>query len=74
MAPSVPPPSPGPVPEDDLEQYVGMTAREAERTAVRHGWTTVRALPPDAVITLEYLAGRLNLTVQDGVVTRCWAG
>ncbi|MDF3290433.1 MULTISPECIES: I78 family peptidase inhibitor [Streptomyces] len=71
MAPS---PTPGPVPEDDLGQYVGMPAQEAERTAARHGWTTVRALPPDAVITLEYLAGRLNLTVQDGVVTRCWAG
>ncbi|MDF2256491.1 proteinase inhibitor I78 [Streptantibioticus ferralitis] len=67
-------PTPDRVPDDNLDQYVGMTAEEAGRTAAERGWTTVRPLPPDAVITMEYLAGRLNFTVQDGVVTRCWAG
>ncbi len=38
------------------------------------GWTTVRSLPPGAIITMEYLSGRLNFEVRDGVVTRAWKG
>ncbi|MEU1626630.1 proteinase inhibitor I78 [Streptomyces sp. NPDC020096] len=67
-------PTPAPVPDDNPGRYVGMTAEEAEQAAAQRGWTTVRPLPPDAVITMEYLVGRLNFTVKDGVVTRCWAG
>lgn len=61
-------------PEDDTERYVGLSADAAERQAREQGWQTVRALPPDAVITMEYLSGRLNFTVRDGTVQRCWKG
>lgn len=62
-------------PKDDLDAYVGMAADEAERRAAGAGWRTVRRLAPDAVITLEYVAGRLNITVAaDGTVSRCWRG
>ncbi|PWI41810.1 I78 family peptidase inhibitor [Streptomyces sp. ICBB 8177] len=69
-----PVPHPGPTPDDSTDAYVGLPAEEAERRAVEHGWTTVRPLPPDSVITMEYVAGRLNFTVRDGVVARCWQG
>ncbi|GAA2393692.1 I78 family peptidase inhibitor [Streptomyces glaucosporus] len=61
-------------PDDDPETYVGLDVRTAEQQARDRGWTTVRTLPPDAVITMEYLSGRLNLTVRDGTVIRCWKG
>jgi hypothetical protein len=61
-------------PQDDPERYVGLQAEEAERQAREHGWPTVRALPPDAIITMEFLSGRLNFAVQDGTVVRCWKG
>lgn len=67
-------PSAGDTPEDDTDDYLGLTAAEAERRARAKGWTTVRALPPDAIITMEYLEGRLNLAVRDDVVVRCWRG
>lgn len=67
-------PSPAPSPDDSPDAYVGLPVAEAEHRAAEHGWTTVRALPPDAIITLEYSAGRLNFTVRDGTVTRCWKG
>jgi hypothetical protein len=63
-----------PVPEDDPGAYVGMPVGEAERTAASRGWRTVRSLPPDAVITMEYVAGRLNFVVADGSVIRAWHG
>ncbi len=69
-----PEPVPAPVPEDDVEAYVGLTAEQARERAAERGWHTVRTLPPDAVVTLEYVAGRLNLTVDNGVVTRGWHG
>jgi hypothetical protein len=71
------PPQTGPPdrnPQDDLDAYLGLARQEAERRAREHGWTTVRSLPSGAVITLEYMAGRLNFTVDDGRVSRCWAG
>ncbi|MER5969995.1 I78 family peptidase inhibitor [Streptomyces sp. NPDC002055] len=60
--------------DDDFESYVGLDASAAEERARQRGWTTVRTLPPDAIITMEYLTGRLNLAVRDGVVVRCWKG
>lgn len=65
---------PGSNPHDDLDAYLGMAGEEAERRAREHGWTTVRSLPPGAVVTMEYLVGRLNFTVDDGRVQRCWLG
>jgi hypothetical protein len=59
---------------DDLDAYVGLPAEAAEARARDHGWTTVRALPPDAIITMEYLSGRINFAVKDGEVVRCWKG
>jgi hypothetical protein len=61
-------------PQDDLDAYPGLDAQEAERRAREHGWTTVRRLPPGAIVTLEYMARRLNFTVEGGRVRRCWPG
>lgn len=79
MAPSQDPheperPFPAPNPSDDLDAYAGLPQEQAERRAYDHGWQTVRSLPPDAVVTMEYVAGRLNFTVADGRVGRCWMG
>ncbi|MEV6650714.1 I78 family peptidase inhibitor [Streptomyces sp. NPDC051219] len=67
-------PTPSADPADSPESYVGLDAAAAEQLARRRGWSTVRALPPGAIITLEYLAGRLNFEVDGGVVRRCWKG
>jgi Peptidase inhibitor I78 family len=67
-------PDPATDPDDSPEAYVGLPVADAERRAAERGWRTVRTLPPDAVITMEYAVGRLNLTVRDGAVTRCWKG
>lgn len=67
-------PTPGQQPQDDPDAYVGLAADDAEARARARGWTTVRTLPADAVITLEYLVGRLNFTVEQGRVSRCWQG
>jgi hypothetical protein len=61
-------------PQDDTARYVGLPADIAEQQAREHGWDTVRTLPPDAIITMEFLSGRLNFTVRDGTVERCWQG
>lgn len=71
MAPLPPRPS---TPDDDPGSYVGLTADDAERRARERGWRIVRRLPPDAIITMEYMGGRLNLTVRDDQVVRCWHG
>lgn len=65
---------PGGNPHDDLDAYPGLHQDDAERRAHEHGWTTVRSLPTGAVVTMEYLVGRINFTVEDGVVRRCWFG
>lgn len=57
-----------------MDAYVGLAAEGAERQARERGWSTVRSLPPGAIITMEYLAGRLNFEVKEGVVVRCWKG
>ncbi|MFF0746230.1 I78 family peptidase inhibitor [Streptomyces sp. NPDC004111] len=67
-------PTPPAQPDDNPERYVGLARAEAERTAAEHGWQTVRALPPGAIITMEFLQGRLNFEVKDDTVTRCWVG
>lgn len=59
---------------DDTESYVGLSAEVARERAYERGWTTVRALEPDAITTMEYLGGRLNLAVKDETVVRCWKG
>lgn len=59
---------------DDPETYVGLPGVEAEETARGRGWNVVRSLRPGAMMTMEYLEGRLNFTVEDGVVVRCWKG
>lgn len=63
-------------PQDDPESYVGLSAEVAEERAHARGWATVRSLPPDAIITMEYLSGRLNFAVEKstGHVVRCWKG
>ncbi|MEV6754133.1 I78 family peptidase inhibitor [Streptomyces sp. NPDC051214] len=67
-------PTPPAEPQDSLDAYVGLAADGAERQARERGWSTVRSLPPGAMITMEYLAGRLNFEVKEGVVVRCWKG
>ncbi|MFE7776678.1 I78 family peptidase inhibitor [Streptomyces sp. NPDC057445] len=67
-------PTPSTEPDDAPDAYVGLDADEAERLARSRGWTTVRSLPPGAVITMEYLAGRLNFEISDGTVRRSWKG
>jgi hypothetical protein len=54
--------------------YVGLDAAAAERQARERGWSTVRSLPPGAIITMEYRVGRLNFEVKDGTVARAWKG
>ncbi|MEC4019592.1 I78 family peptidase inhibitor [Streptomyces sp. H27-D2] len=61
-------------PADEPESYIGLDNEHAERRARERGWTTVRALPPGTIITMEYLGGRLNFEVEDGTVRRCWKG
>ncbi|MGW1375879.1 I78 family peptidase inhibitor [Streptomyces sp. NPDC002446] len=61
-------------PADDIEAYVGLDRQDAEERARARGWNTVRSLPPGALITMEYLAGRLNFEVKDGTVHRSWQG
>jgi peptidase inhibitor I78 family protein len=74
MAPQPNPPAPGGNPPDDPDAYVGLLREEAERRARDHGWTTVRSLPTGTVVTMEYVAGRLNLAVEGDRVERCWVG
>ncbi|WP_351233005.1 I78 family peptidase inhibitor [Streptomyces sp. NPDC002133] len=67
-------PTPSAEPDDTPETYVGLDADSAERRARSRGWSTVRSLPPGAIITMEYLVGRLNFEVDGGRVVRCWKG
>jgi hypothetical protein len=66
--------APNHAPDDDLRAYVGLDADAAEQRARERGWSTVRRLSPDAVVTMEFRAGRLNFTVERGRVSRCWHG
>ncbi|HZF91164.1 I78 family peptidase inhibitor [Streptomyces sp.] len=67
-------PKPSAEPQDSPDTYVGLAADAAERRARERGWSTVRALPPGAIITMEYRVGRLNFEVRDGRVARAWKG
>lgn len=60
--------------DDNPEAYVGLSGEEAETAARERGWHSVRSLPPGAMVTMEYREGRLNFTVEDEVVVRCWKG
>ncbi|MFF4488585.1 I78 family peptidase inhibitor [Streptomyces sp. NPDC001544] len=67
-------PTPSAEPQDSPEGYVGLDATLAERLARERGWSTVRSLPPGAIITMEYRSGRLNFEVREGRVARAWKG
>jgi Peptidase inhibitor I78 family len=67
-------PTPPDEPQDTLDAYVGLAREPAEQRARERGWSTVRSLPPGAVITMEYRFGRLNFEVEHGTVVRCWKG
>ncbi|MEV0175986.1 I78 family peptidase inhibitor [Streptomyces sp. NPDC050803] len=67
-------PTPPAEPRENPDTYLGLAADRAERLARERGWTTVRSLPPGAIITMEYRVGRLNFEVKDGVVARVWKG
>ncbi|MDH6216742.1 I78 family peptidase inhibitor [Streptomyces pseudovenezuelae] len=67
-------PTPPAEPQDSPDGYVGLAATDAERRARERGWSTVRSLPPGAIITMEYRVGRLNFEVKDGSVARAWKG
>jgi hypothetical protein len=67
-------PTPSAEPQDSPDGYVGLDAAHAERLARERGWSTVRSLPPGAIITMEYRVGRLNFEVREGVVARAWKG
>ncbi|MFE9460089.1 I78 family peptidase inhibitor [Streptomyces californicus] len=67
-------PTPPAQPDDDTEAYVGLAADAAEQQARSRGWDTVRAVPPGTFLTMEFRHGRINFQVEDGAVTRCWAG
>lgn len=67
-------PTPPQEPRDNPDSYVGLPAARAERQARERGWSTVRELPPGAIVTMEYLVGRINFEVRDGQVTRAWKG
>ncbi|MEV0093131.1 I78 family peptidase inhibitor [Streptomyces sp. NPDC050738] len=69
-----PVPTPPAQPDDAPASYVGLDAAGAEQLARERGWSTVRSLPPGAIITMEYRQGRLNFEVEDGRVNRCWQG
>ncbi|MFD7426701.1 I78 family peptidase inhibitor [Streptomyces sp. NPDC059818] len=67
-------PTPSAQPDDTPGAYVGLTAETAEQRARGRGWSTVRALPPGTVITMEFRSGRINFEVDGGAVKRCWIG
>ncbi|MEV6420040.1 I78 family peptidase inhibitor [Streptomyces sp. NPDC051662] len=67
-------PTPPRQPDDAPDSYVGLDSESAERIARERGWTTVRALPPGSIITMEFVVGRLNFEVEAGRVIRCWHG
>jgi hypothetical protein len=67
-------PNPAAEPHDEPDAYVGLDAAGAERLARERGWSTVRSLPPGAIITMEYRQGRLNFEVRAGRVARAWKG
>lgn len=67
-------PTPSAEPDDSPDGYVGLESARAEHLARERGWSTVRSLPPGAIITMEYRAGRLNFEVRDGRVARAWKG
>lgn len=60
-------------PDNDVNGYVGLDREVAEERARGRGLST-RSLAPDTVITAEFVSGRINFLVVDGVVRRAWNG
>ena len=60
-------------PVDDPDRYVGLSVDAARDLALEAGWGRVREVTgEDVVITLEWLADRVNFHVRDGTVVKCW--
>lgn len=56
------------------DALAGRPVAEAVARVAAHPGLVLRQLPPDAAVTLEFRAGRVNAVVEDGTVTRAWAG
>ena len=67
-------PTPPTEPSDNPDAYVGLAADRAEHLARERGWSSVRALAPGTIVTMEYRVGRRNFVVRDGRVARAWKG
>lgn len=70
------PVDPAPIPQKDADSLVGLTEAEATATAKDRGWT-VRIAARDGesfMLTTDYSATRVNLTVEKSVVTSVVVG
>lgn len=50
-------PTPPTEPSDHPDAYVGLAADRAEHLARERGWSSVRALAPGTIVTMEYRVG-----------------
>lgn len=77
--PNIPDGAPGlesPIPDDDASRLVGLDEKLATACAEGEGWN-VRVISKDGedfMVTADYRADRVNLTVVDGVVTTVIVG
>ena len=70
------PVDPVPIPQAEADSLVGLTEAEATATAKERGWT-VRIAARDGenfMLTTDYSATRVNLTVEKSVVTSVVVG
>lgn len=79
-APSLPPPVSSPADDPDQntidEALTGRTTEEAEAAATAAGYT-VRVVSVDGepkMTTMDYRTNRINLEIEDDVVTRAFVG
>lgn len=52
----------------ELPRFVGLTPEEAEALAAELG-VVLRAVPPDAILTMDYRTDRVTAVVVDGRLT-----
>lgn len=57
----------------ELPRFVGLTPEEGEALAAELG-AVLRAVPPDAVITMEYRPDRVTAVVADGRLVDPYVG